>query len=1113
MTQNKSSKDPTRLSKFKVLELIHKSLSEAKISKRLNNLLLEKIENGLEVYPGDSVTQEFAYELIFSFRHLLQHGIEGLGTRPGRKFEPIDIEEFVCSSDYMGQKDFVRPAILSELKRLFDGDRYRYTEVVLGGCLSYDSLICEADGGLPSLQDRLYTANDVLVIKDSGIEISTTDGTRPSGKMKALQIDLTNGMRLKCSYDHKVHIYRNGYKMVPANELSVGDFVVCPRKLQTIPSVSMQNEEARLLAYWCANGSYERKRSRCSSGNTNSIDDALFCLQKLGFDGSIAKVPNEECNELYVFKNVKSGFYNWIKHRAVRGTKNVIVPDRICRSDTLAISHFLNALWAMEGTVYEGSKEGSPPRFYLAMIAERFIRQIQLLLLRFGIQSRIRLNRQFDKRSGRTTYMWELVVQGVHNLKKFLSNIGYVLGKEKACESIRNYCCTTKANTNVDLIPLTYGELSDLMASSNIVRGRKHRWNVLGTARKSKISRTLFDEWLHDYRSTILGRKLSKEYPKDLSFTPIKSIVPIQDKILVGDIGAYNGNRYIANGISVHNSIGSGKNYFTDMAMAYVIYDLSSYYSPQLEFGLAPGSSIVFMMQSASIKLAKSVMYNQFKARISLCPYFIKCFPFDKKVKTELRFPNDIIVVPLSSTDTAALGMNIFGGAQDELSFMPVIARSKKASSQNKVYDQAATLYNAVIRRIESRFLILGKVPGKLFLIGSANYPGNFIDRKIQDTKLRIEAGEKVSTFTMSMAQWESLPKDRFSEGVFRIELPSENSAGKILEEGEEPSLGAEVKNVPIDYKERFQVDFEGSLRDIAGIAVGSVSKFIRDVDKIILAATKHGDIFNKEQLFTLDTMDQRSSTLVDDIVNMKYIEEYLDSDTKFGVHIDLALTGDSAGVAVGRVFGFKKKLKETPEEEEQKSEPSNSLLSVPETLPVFCIDGALSILPPPNREIDLFMIRDLILFLKRHINIVFATLDSYESAMMMQSFRSHRISSTVQSVDRSPQPYKDFKTAILTERILYPNHPVLLKEVKSLIRDPITGKIDHPPGGSSSKDVSDCAAGIVHKFSRSRISYRTLDGKSKRPVIAGNRPKGGPRPSRPSKQRKVRMDSGGRLI
>jgi hypothetical protein len=674
--QNSKNPNPLNLSKSAILDLIERALHETGVSNKLRSTLVRRIEDGLKVYSGDFVDQEFAYELIYSFRHLLQHGIEHFGARPGRKFKPVDIETFVCSSNYMGQKDFVRPAIMHELRRLFDKDRYYFHEVVLGG------------------------------------------------------------------------------------------------------------------------------------------------------------------------------------------------------------------------------------------------------------------------------------------------------------------------------------------------------------------------------------------------------------------------------------AIGIGKNYFTDMALSYVVYDLSSYYSPQLEFGLAPGSSIILMLQSASIKLAKAVLYNQFRARLALCPYFTKHFPFDKKVKTALKFPNSIEIMPLASTDTAALGLNIFGGAIDELSFMPVIQDSKKGGKK-EIYDQAETLYNTVIRRMESRFMILGKLPGKLFLIGSASSPGNFIDKKIQNVKLRLAAGEQVNTFVMSMPQWEALPKERFSGKTFKIELPNESTNGRILEKDDVPTLGAEIIDVPIEYKPRFKEDFDGAIRDTAGIAVGTISKFIRDAAKITIAAEKHVEMFEGKQLFQTDQVDQRLIRSAEDLVNMQYIIDHLDSHTKMGVHIDLALTGCSLGLCIGRVFGFTRRKSQDPNNASE------------ETLPIFCIDGAIEVIPPPNREIDLFAIRDLVLFLKQHLNLYFANLDSYESAMMMQSFRAHRISSTVQSVDRTPQPYKDFKTAILTERILYPNNPTLVSEIRGLYRNPTTGKIEKPQGGS--KDVSDCAAGIVYKFSYSRASYR--QGDTGRPTIAGNRPQGGNRKQNVENYRRIRTQKSGRLV
>jgi len=397
--------------------------------------------------------------------------------------------------------------------------------------------------------------------------------------------------------------------------------------------------------------------------------------------------------------------------------------------------------------------------------------------------------------------------------------------------------------------------------------------------------------------------------------------------------------------------------------------------------------------------------------------------------------------------------------------------------------------------------MILGKIPGKLFLVGSANYPGNFIDRKIQETELKIAAGENVTTFVMNMAQWESLPANRFSGETFKIEMPSENTHGKIIEKDEEPTLGAELKDVPVEYKDSFEKDFDGSLRDIAGVSVGSISKFIRNIEKITLAAEKHTNIFEGNQLFISDTIDQRKIHTSESMINMDYLMNHLDPTTRMGGHIDLALTGDSLGLAIGRVFGFTRSKSQDP------------LSTVEETLPIFCIDGAASIVPTPNREIDLFAVRDLILFLKKHINIVFITMDSYESAMMLQSFRTNRISSTVQSVDRTIQPYKDLKTAILTERILYPNSPVLLKEIKSLIHDPRTDKIDHPAQGRGSKDISDCVAAIVHRFSTRRTSYRTDGQTGGRPVNAGNRPQGSGNRLKDTDSRRIRTNNSGRLI
>jgi len=123
-------------------------------------------------------------------------------------------------------------------------------------------------------------------------------------------------------------------------------------------------------------------------------------------------------------------------------------------------------------------------------------------------------------------------------------------------------------------------------------------------------------------------------------------------------------------------AIGIGKNYFADMAQAYMLYKLSCYISPQVEFDLAPGSSIIFIIQSKNLKLARKAAFDQLSARLKLSPYFMKYFPFDPHVKSELRFPMNIEVLPIGGSDTAALGLNVFGGQIDEMNFMAPVTKS-----------------------------------------------------------------------------------------------------------------------------------------------------------------------------------------------------------------------------------------------------------------------------------------------------------------------------------------------------------------------------------------------------------------------------------------------------
>jgi len=140
---------------------------------------------------------------------------------------------------------------------------------------------------------------------------------------------------------------------------------------------------------------------------------------------------------------------------------------------------------------------------------------------------------------------------------------------------------------------------------------------------------------------------------------------------------------------------------------------------------------------------------------------------------------------------------------------------------------------------------------------------------------------------------------------------------------------------------------------------------------------------------------------------------------------------------------------------------------------PVYLIDGVLRIHAAAGEQIDLNIIRDLVLELNRHIRIKYASADWMESAAMLQAWRAKRIVAGHVSVDKTPTAYFKVKHAVRDRRILFPPHAFLDRELRRLKRITKGGtiKIDHEP--NESKDCADAVAGVVGVLQRCEAKYR----------------------------------------
>jgi len=446
--------------------------------------------------------------------------------------------------------------------------------------------------------------------------------------------------------------------------------------------------------------------------------------------------------------------------------------------------------------------------------------------------------------------------------------------------------------------------------------------------------------------------------------------------------------------------------------------------------------------------LAKAVDYDRFKALAHQSPYFREQFPFNHRIQSELRFPNRIIVKPVSGADTAVIGQNVMCGVIDEVNFMETVEKSQR-SYDGRNYDQASALYETITRRRASRFQKRGHLPGLLCLVSSRRYPGQFTDLREAERARQLQKTGETSIYLYDKKLREIKPKGTYSGEMFRVFVGNLAQQPRILAPDE--LLSAEdkalVMDVPVEHRSEFERDILNALRDIGGVSTLAIHPFLTNrkaIDECFI---------DSPPALSLQETDFATTKL------------YLDSSKihrpkliRFA-HLDLSVSRDATGIVVGcvdRFMGIKRG-------------------HMKEVLPHIHIDFVLWVLPPANGEIPYDRIRKLLYMLKDHgINLIFVSADRFQSVDMLQTLQLNGFMTGQVSMDRTTAPYESLKSAIYDGRISIPEHVKLREELISLEMDEKAGKVDHPPGGS--KDLTDALAGVVHGLTSRREVWAQYD-------------------------------------
>lgn len=463
---------------------------------------------------------------------------------------------------------------------------------------------------------------------------------------------------------------------------------------------------------------------------------------------------------------------------------------------------------------------------------------------------------------------------------------------------------------------------------------------------------------------------------------------------------------------------GSGKDYCSTIAVAYIVYLLLCLKDPAKYFGKPPGDSIDIINIAINAQQAKNVFFKGLKNRINKSPWFAGKYVEKADV---IEFDKGISCHSGHSEREAFEGYNTLVVILDEISGFSI--------ENTTGHDQAKTgeaIYQMYRASVDSRFPDFGKV----ILLSFPRFKNDYIQQRYNSV-----IGEKETI----IRSHEFIVDPDNDDTKFKIEWEEDRIVSYRIPKVfalKRPTWEVNPTRTIEDFKIAFYTTPTDALSRFACMPPEAVDAFFKSREKI-------------EKAFT-------TRNAVDDMGRFDESFKPID-DTDYFIHVDLAQKHDHCAVAMSHVSQWVK---------------VRSFNDYEQVAPMVVVDAVRWWTPTTDKSVDFTDVKDYIISLKsRGFNIKLVTFDRWNSHDMMNQIKNYNISTEILSVAK--RHYEDMALGIMEERISGPQIKLLIDELLQLriMRD----KVDHPRKGS--KDLADAVCGSIYNaISRSAKGDRVVE-------------------------------------
>jgi len=428
----------------------------------------------------------------------------------------------------------------------------------MGKCLIFDTEILLSDGSLATIEEidgrreaKLLTLGNDWKFHFTQPSAFVDDGFKP-----VFRVNTGLGRFVESTITHP-YLTINGWRRL--GELKPGDKIAVPRKLEVFGTETIPECEVKLLGYLIGQGGLTRISPQFINSNPRVQEE--FVQAVASFPRLKIRLETSPGNHTPAFDAIGD-----------KDAQTKTVPAMVFRLKRSQISLFLNRLFATDGwaTVLASGQA----QLGYTTVSEKLARQVQHLLVRFGIIAALKKSSVKYKKTDQLT--WQLDITDALSIKTFISEIG-IFGKEEALSRVQEALARKMSQPKHDLIPVEIWEQIAKAKGSKPWESLAQQAGIKGDSNIDFSKRPLSREQLFTLATALDNLPLQQLATSKVYWDEIVSVEPIGYK-QVYDLTIPETHNFVANDICVHNTsfaIGMARNIAEKLPVAIFSLEMS----------------------------------------------------------------------------------------------------------------------------------------------------------------------------------------------------------------------------------------------------------------------------------------------------------------------------------------------------------------------------------------------------------------------------------------------------------------------------------------------------------------------------------------------------------